>query len=110
MCGHQGYGATSALHASVYAVDAFGASSRATAEVVVGAYEGGLEDLETRVDDLVTQALEAGDTDTVMQVPCYTIRIAYWDERTYSLCISKPAAHLIPSVRVEYFRIASITF
>lgn len=52
----------------MYALDALGASSRATFGVAVSAYEGGVEDLSALVDDIATEALAAGDTDTVMQV------------------------------------------
>lgn len=64
----QGYGSNSTLIASVYALDALGASSRATFGVAVSAYEGGVEELGTLVEAVATEALAAGDTDTVMQV------------------------------------------
>ncbi len=52
----------------MYALDALGAASRATFGVSVSAFEGGIEDLSTLVDDVAAEALVAGDTDTVMQV------------------------------------------
>lgn len=52
----------------MYAVDALGASSRATFGLVVSAYEGGVDDLVDVMGDVATEALAAGDTDTVMQV------------------------------------------
>lgn len=64
----QGYGLNSTLIASVYALDALGAASRATFGVTVSAYEGGVEELSTLVEAVATEALAAGDTDTVMQV------------------------------------------
>lgn len=64
----QGFGSNSTLFASMYAVDALGAASRATFGVVVSAYEGEVEDLGNLVDEYASEALEAGDTDTVMQV------------------------------------------
>ncbi|CAM9463784.1 unnamed protein product, partial [Ectocarpus sp. 12 AP-2014] len=63
-----GYGSNSTLIASVYALDALGAASRATFGVSVSAYEGGVEELSTLVEAVATEALAAGDTDTVMQV------------------------------------------
>jgi len=64
----QGFGPNSTLFASVYALDALGAASRATFGVSVSAFEGSVGDLSTLVDDVATEALVAGDTDTVMQV------------------------------------------
>ncbi|CAM9866972.1 unnamed protein product, partial [Ectocarpus fasciculatus] len=63
-----GYGSNSTLIASVYALDALGAASRATFGVAVSAYEGGVEELSSLVEAVATEALAAGDTDTVMQV------------------------------------------
>ncbi|CAM9347803.1 unnamed protein product, partial [Scytosiphon promiscuus] len=64
----QGFGSNSTLFTSVYVTDTLGAASRATFGVAVSAYEGGVEDLSALVDDVATEALAAGDTDTVMQV------------------------------------------
>ncbi|CAM9248264.1 unnamed protein product, partial [Hapterophycus canaliculatus] len=64
----QGFGSNATLFAFVYALDALGAASRATFGLTVSAYEGGVEDLSALVDDVATEALAAGDTDTVMQV------------------------------------------
>lgn len=64
----QGYGSNSTLFASMYAVDTFGAASRSTLGVMVTPYEGGVDDLRELVDEVVTAAIEAGDTDTVLQV------------------------------------------
>lgn len=58
----------STLYTSVYAKDVLGAASRATFGVIVVPYEGGVEDLSTVTEDLATEALDSGDTDTVMQV------------------------------------------
>lgn len=49
-------------------MDALGAASRATFGVVVSSYDGGVDDLIDVMDDVATEALAAGDTDTVMQV------------------------------------------
>ncbi|CAB1097917.1 unnamed protein product [Ectocarpus sp. CCAP 1310/34] len=65
---YAGYGSNSTLIASVYALDALGAASRATFGVTVSAYEGGIEELSALVEAVATEALAAGDTDTVMQV------------------------------------------
>ncbi|CBJ25633.1 conserved unknown protein [Ectocarpus siliculosus] len=65
---YTGYGSNSTLIALVYALDALGAASRATFGVTVSAYEGGVEELSTLVEAVATEALAAGDTDTVMQV------------------------------------------
>ncbi|CAM9106632.1 unnamed protein product, partial [Laminaria digitata] len=64
----QGYGSNSTLFASVYATDALGAASRSTFGVIVTPYEGGVQDLSDAVGGAATAALEAGDTDAVMQV------------------------------------------
>lgn len=64
----QGYGSNSTLFASMYATDTLGAASRSTFGIIVTPYEGGVEDLSGVVGDVATAALEAGDTDAVMQV------------------------------------------
>lgn len=64
----QGFGSNSTLFASVYALDALGAASRATFGVVVSTYQGSVEDLGAVIEGVATEALAAGDTDTVMQV------------------------------------------
>lgn len=64
----QGYGSNSTLFASVYATDALGAASRSTFGVIVTPYEGGVQDLSDAVGGAARAALEAGDTDAVMQV------------------------------------------
>lgn len=64
----QGYGSSSTLFASVYATDTLGAASRSTYGVIVTPYDGGVDDLSNVVGAIATAALEAGDTDTVMQV------------------------------------------
>lgn len=79
----QGFGSNTTLIASVYAIDAFGAASRATFGVAVSAYEGGVEDLSDLVDDVASEALAAGDTDTVMQVPCAVPRRSRSSSRPY---------------------------
>lgn len=52
----------------MYATDTLGAASRSTFGVFVSPYEGGVEDLSGEVEYISTAALEAGDTDAVMQV------------------------------------------
>lgn len=64
----QGYGLNSTLVASVSAEDSLGASARETFELAVTPYVGSVEDLGLKVDELATEALESGDSDTVMQV------------------------------------------
>lgn len=64
----QGYGLTSTLVVSVYAIDTLGAAARETATVTVTPYLDGVFALTEVFEELASEALVASDTDTLMQV------------------------------------------
>lgn len=64
----QGYGSSSLLFTSVYAVDSLGASSRSTFGVIVTEFDGGVEGLGSVVENVASEAVESGDIETAMQV------------------------------------------
>ncbi|CAM9276212.1 unnamed protein product, partial [Discosporangium mesarthrocarpum] len=64
----QGYGSQNELVTSVYITDQLGAASRVTQEIFVFPYAGGVADLANTTGTLLAEALEAGETDTVIQV------------------------------------------
>lgn len=64
----QGYGSSSTLVVSVYAIDTFGATARSTFSVTVEPFHDGIFELAEILDENQELFLEAGNIDSLMQV------------------------------------------